>query len=248
MPLIAALPMYDWPEVHDEVDAQWAAVRDILKGDGIDAPARLTRDIDLSTLWRDPNLLLAQTCWGPMEHGLSDHVLVLGQPVYSEFEGGDGPLYSSAILMRKGEGVAVKAPEGTAASIPLDVLRGRHFIYNSEDSMSGLLGLQRDLEAHGESLAIFAERRTSGGHRISVRAVAEGEADVCTCDCRSWSLVQRFEPDVATKLLAVGWTAKRRGLPFIMAPALKRYEVSVRAALEEAGVLAAELTGAPRVA
>ena len=42
-PFIAALPMYDWPEVRGEVDAQWAAVRDELRKKGVNAPERLTR-------------------------------------------------------------------------------------------------------------------------------------------------------------------------------------------------------------
>ncbi|MGN6537639.1 MAG: phosphate ABC transporter substrate-binding protein, partial [Mesorhizobium sp.] len=35
---IAALPMYDWPEVRAEVDAQWARLRDALRRRGVDAP------------------------------------------------------------------------------------------------------------------------------------------------------------------------------------------------------------------
>ncbi|WP_312798488.1 phosphate/phosphite/phosphonate ABC transporter substrate-binding protein [Tianweitania sp.] len=248
MSLIAALPMYDWPEVHHEVDAQWKVVRDLLRHEGIDAPDALTRDVDLATLWRDPNLIFAQTCWGPMELGLSEHVIVLGQSDYSAFEGGAGPLYSSAYLMRKGEGSPVQAPSGNEAIVPLDLLRGRRFIYNSEDSLSGFISPMRDLQARGESRALFSETIASGAHRESGLAIARGEADVCACDCRSWSLFQRFEPEAAAKLHPVGWTAKRTGQPFIMSSALAHYEATVRAAIAEAGMFAAELPGAPRVA
>ncbi|RUW96295.1 phosphate ABC transporter substrate-binding protein, partial [Mesorhizobium sp. M8A.F.Ca.ET.059.01.1.1] len=41
--LIAALPMYDWPEVRDEVDAQWASLRDAFRPRGIDAPQSIVR-------------------------------------------------------------------------------------------------------------------------------------------------------------------------------------------------------------
>jgi ABC-type phosphate/phosphonate transport system substrate-binding protein len=248
MTLIAALPMYDWPEVHHEVDAQWSRVRGLLRREGIDAPDHLTRDVDLAALWRDPNLIFAQTCWGPLELGLSDAVLVLGQSDYSPFEGGSGPLYSSAFLMRKGEGSSVEAPSGNEAVIPLDLLRGRRFIYNSEDSLSGFISPKRDLQAQGQTPALFSEARASGAHRESGLAIARGEADVCACDCRSWSLFQRFEPEAAAALHVVGWTAKRTGQPFIMAQAQQHHEGTVRAALEEAGLLAAELTGAPGVA
>jgi len=235
--------MYDWPERRDEVNAEWAAIRDRLLSEGIDAPEGLTRDFDdLHELWRRPNLLFAQTCWGPMELGLAGHVQVIGQPSYDGIEGGEGPYYSSAIVMRrdlpppltpplKGEGDSAMSappsplrggvrgggiPEPGMAHLPLDLLRGQRLAYNGPDSMSGIIGLTRDLEAIGENLALFSERIVSGGHRLSVRAVAEGRADVAAIDCLSWALAQRYE-SAAKDLRIVGWTAKRKGLPFITA-------------------------------
>ena len=237
--LIAALPMYDWPETRAETDTQWAAIRDRLRAAGIAAPEALTRVAgDLSALWRDPALLLAQTCWGPMGLGLADHVEVVGQPDYSGYEGGRGELYSSAVVMRRAdippsglpaispsrremagrpEG-GVEAPSDGRAVLPLDLLGGRRFAFNGRDSMSGYLALEQDLAALGESLALFCGRVETGGHRASVVAVAQGRADVAAVDCRSWTLAQRFEP-AAKKLAVVGWTARRKGLPFITAKA-----------------------------
>lgn len=220
---ISALPMYDWPELRAETDAQWAAIRDALRAGGIDAPEELTRrntpdgGLDLAALWRHPKLLFSQACWGPMETGLEPHVRVIAQPDYSQYEGGEGELYSSAIVMR-GDG-HVAAPADGLALLPLDLLRGKRFAFNSHDSMSGLLGISRDLEAAGESLAIFAQSTETGGHRASAIAVAEGRADVAAVDCRTWDLFRRFGPEAAGKLQIVGWTARRRGLPFITAAA-----------------------------
>jgi ABC-type phosphate/phosphonate transport system substrate-binding protein len=248
---VAALPMYDWPEVRAEVDAQWARLRDALRRRGVDAPDGLTRcnadmpavasgirdasgalvapdpatltadDFSPHALWLHPALLVAQTCWGPMELGMAGHVQVVAQPDYSAFEGGEGELYSSAIVMRCFD-EAASAHEGVAASargqalLPLDLMRGKRLAHNSEDSMSGILALARDLEAQGEGLDIFCERIVSGGHRASVVAVAEGRADVAAIDCRSWDMARRFEP-AARALTVVGWTRRRRGLPFITA-------------------------------
>ncbi len=265
---IAALPMYDWPELRAETDAQWAAIRDALRARGVDAPETLTRVTgDLSALWRDPALLLAQTCWGPMGLGLADHVQVVGQQSYDGCEGGEGELYSSALVMRREdippsglpaispsrgeigsfdvgdwlisplEGEMAGRPEGGVhapadgrALVPLDLLRGRRFAYNGADSMSGILALARDLEAQGESLAIFPRRTETGGHRASIRAVATGRADVAAIDCKSWALARRFEP-AAAELRVVGWTARRKGLPFVTAKATPPETV---AALREA--------------
>ena len=95
--------MYDWPESRAETDAEWARLRARLRRAGIDAPetsgapqcrsagcagrhsrrdgrviapdpATLPPDeLDFQTLWKHPQLLFAQTCWGPMEQGLARH-------------------------------------------------------------------------------------------------------------------------------------------------------------------------------
>ncbi|ESY70874.1 MULTISPECIES: PhnD/SsuA/transferrin family substrate-binding protein [Mesorhizobium] len=244
--LVAALPMYDWPEVRGEVDAQWAGLRDVFRQRGIDAPSTIVRrngelpavpggirdaegkliapdpatlppdKLDFHKLWLHPALLFAQTCWGPMELGLSRHVQVVGQPSYDAYEGGQGELYSSALVMRTGEGPEVRSPADGRALLPLDLIRGKRFTFNSLDSMSGIIAPTRDLEAAGESLDIFSSRNESGGHRGSIVTVAEGRADIAAIDCESWALAQRFEP-AARKVVIVGWTARRKGLPFITA-------------------------------
>lgn len=245
MSYIAALPMYDWPERRDEVDAEWAEMRNAFCAEGIDAPENLVRcnadmpavpggirngegaivapdpatlrpdELDVVVLWRHPDLLLAQTCWGPMERGLSRHVQFVAQPDYSAFAGGQGESYSSVILMRAGslpESVAPSA-DGNAV-IPVALLDGRRLAYNSDESMSGIIALTQDLSAMGKDLSLFSQRVETGGHRASIVAVAQGLADICAIDCRSWALAQRFEP-AARLLQPVGWTGRRKGLPFI---------------------------------
>src|SRR4051794_21761642 len=146
-------------------------------------PGRLPPDeLDLPTLWRHPALLFAQSCWGPLEYGLGDAVEVIGQPSYDRFEGGRGPFYSSALVMRR-QGRAssargIAAPPDGRAAIPLSGLEGVRLAYNSRDSMSGFLALSRDLAARGGSLDGFARQLECGSHRGSLRAVADGRADL----------------------------------------------------------------------
>ncbi len=229
--MIAALPMYDWPEIRAETDARWASIRDALRASDIDAPEHLEREqTDLQALWRDPALLVSQTCWGPMELGLADHVQVVAQPDYSAFEGGQGELYSSAIVMRQGDDRFV-APR--PAMIPVETLRNARFAFNSTDSRSGYLALKADLEAAGESLAIFSELIETGGHRASIQVVAEGRADVAAIDCKTWHLAVMHEP-AAQALEAAGWTSPRMGLPFITARKTPAHVVAaLRAALAD---------------
>jgi ABC-type phosphate/phosphonate transport system substrate-binding protein len=243
---IAALPMYDWPEARAETDAEWSLLSDALKRQGIDPPVSLVRrnadmpavpggirsrsrviapdpstlppdQLDLPTLWRHPALLLGQTCWGPMELGLGEHVRVVGQPDYSAFEGGKGPFYSSAILMRRDDAELlqdVAPPDDGSALIPLERIEGARLAYNSVDSMSGLIALTRDLEGRHSLTGLFPAIIETGGHRASIVAVAEGRADLCAVDCRSWAMAKRYESR-AERLTVVGWTSRRKGLPFI---------------------------------
>lgn len=247
MTWIAALPMYDWPELRAETDATWSNMRARFLAHGIDAPEKLVRrngdmpsvsggirgadgaviapdpatldpeGLDLSVLWRHPELLISTTCWGPMEFGLQDHVQVIGQTDYNGVAGGSQKLYSSAIIARKGEGgVDVDPSEIGEASLPIDYLSGRSLAFNEHRSMSGYLALKRDLQVKDVDFDIFGSLVETGSHRASVVAVARGQADVAAIDCRSWLLAQRFEP-AASKLHAIGWTASRKGLPYIRA-------------------------------
>ncbi|WP_353645627.1 PhnD/SsuA/transferrin family substrate-binding protein [Mesorhizobium sp. WSM2239] len=242
---IAALPMYDWPESRAETDAEWTRLREAFRAAGVNTRESLVRrnadllpvpggirsldgailtpdpaslppdELDFRALWLHPQLLFAQTCWGPMEQGLSRHVKVIGQPSYDGFEGGQGEFYSSAILMRRSEGQPQASPPSNGcAVIPFDLVRNRRFAFNSSDSMSGIIALTRDLQAMGENLEIFSERVETGAHRASIVAVAEGRADLCTVDCRSWAMALRFER-AASEVQVVGWTTRRKGLPYI---------------------------------
>lgn len=256
---IAALPMYDWPEYRANTDAEWTRFRDMFRRAGIEAPESIVRrnadmppvpggilgdegsvvapdpatlppdELDMHALWRHPKLLLGQTCWGPMDTGLAAHVIVVGQPSYNGIEGGSGTDYSSAIVMRGDPADGAQSPDG-AASIPLDLIRGKRFAYNNPDSMSGLIGITRDLAAMGEDLSVFSERIETGGHRNSIIAIAEGRADVAAIDCRSWKMAQRHEP-AAQAVRVVGWTARRPGLPMITS---RHTPPEIVAALKEA--------------
>ena len=187
-------------------------------------PATLpAEEFDPPTLWRHPALLFGQTCWGPMERGLMRHVAVIGQPDYGGVDGCAGPFYSSAIVIRRTDapaGSARKAPTEGDAVIPLECLRGSRFAFNSLDSLSGYLALKRDLERLHTDLSLFGDLIEAGSHRASIRAVADGLADVAAVDARSWQLARRYEP-AARHLVPVGWTSHRKGLPFICALGLR---------------------------
>lgn len=218
---LAALPMYDWPEVRAETDDWWRHLRDRV---GATLPATLTRPdgaAAVAALWRDPRLVFAQTCWGPLRAGLAEFVRVLAQPDYGDVPGGRGPYYRSALVMREADAALnadAPVPSTPATALPRRPLAGLRLAANGPESLSGFLALAEDCPA-ARDLAVT----WTSGHRASVRAVAKGAADLAAIDCRSWALARRFEP-AAAGLRVVGWTAERLGLPYVTsrrtAPAL----------------------------
>ena len=219
---VASLPMYDWPEVAWANDALWQAIAARLGAAGIAAPPALHRFRAHDSSWRDPGLVLSQTCGYPFSTRLRGMVRLVGTPIY-EVPGCQGTSYSSMIVARADE------PAGRLADVT-----GRRFAYNATDSLSGFLvfgAAAREAGLNPEAL----EWVVSGSHRASVRAVAEERADVASIDAVCWSLALRYEPEATSRLKVVEQTPLRPGLPFITAVERPDAEVqTLRAAIKDA--------------
>ncbi|NIP76881.1 MAG: hypothetical protein GTN90_13250, partial [Xanthomonadales bacterium] len=98
--MIADLPMYDWPEVRAANDAFWTEVVRRLGEAGIAAPASLSRPADPGEGWRDPDLVLSQTCGMPYVAGHCGAAVLVGRPDYG-LDGASGGAYRSAIVVRR---------------------------------------------------------------------------------------------------------------------------------------------------
>src|SRR6266404_4796295 len=123
---IAALPMYDFPQVRDAHDAFWAALAGRLNAAGLDeVPRELTRDLGHREVWRHPTLLFAQGCEYPLAKSFADRVRLVATPRYS-VPGCEGANYRSAIVVRR---------EETASLVDF---RGRRCVVNEMDSNSGM--------------------------------------------------------------------------------------------------------------
>jgi ABC-type phosphate/phosphonate transport system substrate-binding protein len=200
----AALPMYDWPEVHWANDALWGAIVARLGASGIAAPAALDRSRAYDASWRDPGLVLSQTCGYPFSTRLRGLVRLIGTPIYNVF-GCRGPNYSSMIVVRTDE------PGERLADVG-----GRRFAYNTSDSLSGYLAL--GAAARDAGLDTNArEWIATGSHRGSVRAIAEERADVAAIDAVCWAFALRYEPEAVSRLKVIGQTELRPAPPLITA-------------------------------
>ena len=210
--MIAALPMYDWPETRGHNDVLWARIAAELTAAHIESPLVLTRGQDLIQLWLSPDLLLAQTCSYPLETVLKGKVKYVATPTYAA-EGCEKPGHYRSVILVRGNGENAPVPDNGAAALPNWQSQTR-FAFNSIDSMSGYHGLKRDLAADQRGLPIHTVE--TGSHRGSIIAVADHTADLCCVDCVSWAMALEFEP-AAQKLKIAGWTKERPGLPLITA-------------------------------
>ena len=99
----AALGMYPFAHLRDAYDRLWSSVRSRLDVD--DAPASLSWDADVHASWRDPGLVLGQTCGWPLVTKLDGAVAVVGSfDVVAPFAH-DGR-YRSVIVARRPVSVA----------------------------------------------------------------------------------------------------------------------------------------------
>jgi ABC-type phosphate/phosphonate transport system substrate-binding protein len=223
---IAALPMYDYPELAAAHDALWSAVADRVIAEGVDdVPRQLTRHLSHFEVWRHPRLLLGQGCEYPLAKSFADCVRLIATPRYSA-PGCAGAGYRSAIVVRRQD------PAET-----LEDLRDRRCVINERNSNSGMNLLRAAIAPLSKGARFFQSVLLSGSHRNSAQMVAAGQADIAALDCVSFAHLRRLYPSFADTLRILCWTPSSPSLPFITARATSAATLrAVRDAL--AGVIA----------
>jgi ABC-type phosphate/phosphonate transport system substrate-binding protein len=202
--MIAALPMYDFPELRADTDSFWQGLRTHLAAAGLTGiPTELTRPDDYYAHWLDPQLLLSQTCGYPLTHKLKGRVRYVATPGYSA-PGCEGATYRSFIITRKNDDIKRGVD-----------LSGRVAAFNSEDSQSGYNILRLYLAEQGIVNGLLREAIESGSHRNSAALVKSGLADFCAVDCISWTLLTAIAPSEVEGLHILDQTAPVPCLPYI---------------------------------
>lgn len=200
--MFASLPMYDLPEHRAHTDALWAGVAEGLRARGIEAPRELSRPADLPADWLRPDLLLSQTCGLPFVRLLRGRVTIVGAADHGLPDCAPGR-YRSRILVRADD------PGRTLAEF-----RGRVAAINSEGSQSGAGALRTAVGAFREAGPFFARVVVTGAHAESLRAVAEGRADLAAVDAVTFEMARRHLPFART-LRVLASTPETPGLPFV---------------------------------
>jgi len=200
--MTASLGMYDFGPLRAANDRYWALIRVGLASRGIDAPATLTRgEHAFWTAWQAADLVLSQTCGYPYRMRLHGSVTLVGTPDFAQ----DGCLpghYCSVFVVRANE------PRTDLADF-----RTARFAYNEPLSQSGWAAPQNHAAAHGLH---FAPHVKTGGHALSMQAVAKGQADIASLDSVTWTLLQRHDPRAAA-VREIARTEPTPGLPYVTA-------------------------------
>ncbi len=204
MTRLAGFGMYDFRATHDALDALWDWVAlDLVARGMADVPAHLAHDRSLEAIWREPDLLLAQTCGYPLRKHLGDAVRYVATPSY-DAHGCVGPMHRSFIV------VAADAPYASLAE-----LRGARAAVNGYDSNSGMNLFRAALAPIAGGRPMFASVRVTDAHANSLAAIAEGSADVAAIDCVSFWFVMRERPLLADRVRILAETPVSPGLPLI---------------------------------
>jgi ABC-type phosphate/phosphonate transport system substrate-binding protein len=193
--MIAALQMYDWPEVRQATDLWWQGIARHL---GLDLP--LSRPEDYTSPWQRTDLLFGQTCGYPFTHALKGRVTYVATPHYAA-DGCEGPDYCSIVMAREDK--------------PLTAFRNGVAAVNTPDSMSGMLALKLFFAPLAEQGRFFSRAVETGGHLASLAAVQAGDADVCAIDCVCFAMAKRYRPSALEGLVEIGRSPAVPGLPWI---------------------------------
>jgi ABC-type phosphate/phosphonate transport system substrate-binding protein len=228
---VAALPMYDLPELEEANDQLWTAIGRRLRDDGVaGVPRRLTRGAPLTALWTDPHLLLAQACGYPLMTALAGRVRFVSTPRYGA-PGCKGPFHRSAVVVRVMERADALAE-----------LAGARLALNDETSGTGMNLLRALIAPLAGGRPFFSEIAVTGSHLASAEAVAGGTAELAALDCVTWAHLRRLRPTLAAQLRVLAWSAESPGLPLITA---RQTDEATLAAIARA---LAEVSRDPRLA
>ncbi|XBS71698.1 PhnD/SsuA/transferrin family substrate-binding protein [Acerihabitans sp. KWT182] len=198
---LVSLPMYAVSRA--DVEAQWQTLRQSLERRGLPvAGVALQWPADLIAHWRDPRLLLSQTCGYPLVTMLPN-VRPVGCFHY-DAPGCEGIGYRSFILTRDREKGASLAD-----------FKGRRAVCNSADSQSGFHALRGMVRRITGGLNFFSAVNFSGSHENSLAALQRGTADVAAVDCVTYALLQRHRPARIRSLKIIAQSPLTPGLPLI---------------------------------
>lgn len=214
--------MYARPETAAPLSRFWAAVRENLLANGIEASDTLNQAIIGIEAWKKPDLLLSQTCGAPYRDHLHGHVQLVGTPD-ARLPGCPPGYYQSVFIARDlltwGEAL------------------GLSWAANEAGSQSGnYAALARAPNSLGDPI-------WSGSHLTSIDMVSGGGAEWAAIDAITWDIAGRLGQTEG--LIVWDRSEPTPGLPYITAAGNDPYSIgtAIRAAIDELDQSDRELIG-----
>ncbi len=219
---VAALPMYDFPEVRGAVNSLWDHIRHQLASSRIAVPTLLDRRLPLADLLVSQSLLLAQCCGA---HVVRDPRLrVLGVAGHA-LPGCEAGRYHSAIVVRAADLERWRID-------PVRALDDAVLAVNEPGSHSGRTALLHWLSERLSQRNRAFPTRLTGAHRASLAALRDGSAELAAIDAVSFALIERHAPAEVEGLAVLDRSAAAPALPYVTAEATSRAtDLALRRAL-----------------
>ncbi len=210
--MLAALPMYDWPEVSSDLDTYWTAIAAELREREIPSPVSLTRRDDLASIWRDPSMIVGQVCsLNPVRDGLGETEVVGTidyEPPLELPRSGAGTYYSVVVCRADDQ----RGDDPSLASFARAV-----FAANGDDSQSGYWSLGHHVRELVDDEPLLGPVHFTGAHRDSIHSVADGRADLAAIDVHSWRLALDHDRAPTERLRVVTTTQATPGVVCVVA-------------------------------
>ena len=237
---VAGLPMYDWAEVARDVDRLWDTIVLAARDHDVPVPDRMKRTASLIELWGDPSMILGQVCsLNPVRDGLGE-TEVIGTIVYEPGAGMPDPepgsYYSVLVARSDDERCRALGADGIGtvrANESIQRFASANVAANGTDSQSGYWSLGHFVGDRLDDGPIFGDLVLTGAHRDSVRAVADGRADIAAIDVHSWRLAREYER-ASSALTVIGTTEPTPGVVCVVSWELKQHRAALDSALAEA--------------
>jgi ABC-type phosphate/phosphonate transport system substrate-binding protein len=202
---IVSLQMYDFAEIEPFVNAWWNIIKFELRLAGVDnLPDDLCRNDDIRSQWTKDDLILSQCCGYDLTVNGYNNLQPILTPVYQP-EDCDGGNYCSYIVTSRNSEITNSLE-----------LANKRLAINGYNSHSGYNALREVIASalghgnHGNELVV------SGGHANSMEMVASGSADAAAIDCVTYSLIERYRPEITEKLTIIDKSRVYPVLPYVV--------------------------------
>jgi len=188
--------MYDWPETAHALDNLWYSIQKKLNSSEVYAPKFLTRGKDAYLTWQDPNLLIGQACGWPYANRLRHYCKPFACIDYDIKDCPPGTYNCVYIGQSKKDIRFLKDNES--------LIEAKKIAINSSDSQSGFHVFKEITKTPSHTAIPESIQYITGSHRNSIKAVAEGNAQIAAVDTICFELARRHDPDIVKNVSVLG--------------------------------------------